>query len=183
MDRCRGSGLFAAASLPAQQRAQATASVSAQQLLDGLKDPTRWLMFGGDYNGQRHSPLTQITPDNVNRLQPQWTFQTETLGRFETTPLVLRRRPLRHRAEQRRVGARRAHRPPDLALPARAARRTHRVLRAGQPRVRRARRPAVHDHARRAPPRPRHEDRRRRLGRRRWTTTRRATRPRSRRSS
>ena len=34
-----------------------------QDLLDGLKDPTRWLTFGGDYSGQRHSPLTQITPD------------------------------------------------------------------------------------------------------------------------
>ena len=27
-----------------------------------------WLMFGGSYTNQRHSPLTQITPENVSRL-------------------------------------------------------------------------------------------------------------------
>ena len=66
--------------------------VTAQDLLDGLKHPSRWLMYSGDYTGRRHSPLTQITPANVHRLVPQWTFQAEgmTLGRgFETTPLVL----------------------------------------------------------------------------------------------
>ncbi|MBI4886762.1 MAG: PQQ-dependent dehydrogenase, methanol/ethanol family [Acidobacteria bacterium] len=63
--------------------------VSAQELLDGLKaDGSRWLTFGGDYGNHRHSPLTQITPENVNRLVPQWVFQTDTPGRFETTPLL-----------------------------------------------------------------------------------------------
>ena len=63
--------------------------VSAQELLDGLKaDGSRWLMFGGNYTNQRHSPLTQITPANVSRLVPQWVFQTDTPGRFESTPLV-----------------------------------------------------------------------------------------------
>ena len=63
--------------------------VSAQELLEGLKaDGSRWLMFGGNYTNQRHSPLTQITPANVSRLAPQWVFQTDTAGRFETTPLV-----------------------------------------------------------------------------------------------
>ena len=63
--------------------------VTAQELLDGLSaDGSRWLMFGGSYTNQRHSPLTQITPENVNRLAPQWVFQTDTAGRFETTPLL-----------------------------------------------------------------------------------------------
>lgn len=62
--------------------------VSWQEVLDGLKpDGSRWLTFGGNFTNQRHSPLTQITPQNVNRLVPQWTFQTATLGNFETTPL------------------------------------------------------------------------------------------------
>ena len=83
-------GLVGAVVVGAQQTRQAGPSmVTAQDLLDGLKDPTRWLMAGGNYSGQRHSPLTQITPENVNRLQPQWTFQTEVLGRMETTSLVL----------------------------------------------------------------------------------------------
>ena len=63
--------------------------VTSQDLLDGLKDPTRWLTYGGDYSGQRHSPLTQITPENVGQLTAQWTFQTGTLGSFQTTPVVV----------------------------------------------------------------------------------------------
>src|SRR5688572_25937673 len=66
-----------------------SALVTAQELLAGLPDDgSRWITFGGSYTNQRHSPLTQITPTNVGRLAPQWTFQTETLGAFETTPLL-----------------------------------------------------------------------------------------------
>ena len=67
----------------------APAPVTARELLDGLKDPTRWLTHSGSYNGQRNSPLTQITPQNVDRLTAQWTFQTGQLGTFQTTPIVL----------------------------------------------------------------------------------------------
>ena len=66
--------------------------VTYDDILQGLDDPSRWLTFSGDYSGQRHSPLTQITAENVHRLVPQWTFQTGNLTRgrgFETTPLVL----------------------------------------------------------------------------------------------
>src|SRR5262249_34644820 len=63
--------------------------VTPQALREGLKNPTRWLTYGGDYGNQRHSPLTQITPANVNRLTAQWQFQTDTLGKFEAAPLVL----------------------------------------------------------------------------------------------
>ena len=73
--------------LAAQQTA--TPQVTTQDLTDGLKDPSRWLTYSGDYNGHRHSPLTQITPENVHQLTAQWTFQTGTLGSFQTTPLVL----------------------------------------------------------------------------------------------
>jgi alcohol dehydrogenase (cytochrome c) len=63
--------------------------ISQQDLLDGLKeDGSSWLLFGGNYSNHRHSPLTQITPANVNRLIPQWTFQTATLGNFEATTLL-----------------------------------------------------------------------------------------------
>lgn len=63
--------------------------ISSQQLLDGLKNPSRWLSYSGDYSGQRHSPLTQITPSNVQQLTVQWAFQTGALGRFEATPIVV----------------------------------------------------------------------------------------------
>jgi len=74
-------------SVAAQQAAPA--QVTAEDLRDGLKNPTRWLTYGGNYANQRHSPLTQITPANVNRLVAQWQFQTDTLGKFEAAPLVL----------------------------------------------------------------------------------------------
>jgi alcohol dehydrogenase (cytochrome c) len=35
-----------------------------------------WLTFHGDYSGRRHSSLTEITPDNVGRLQQVWRFET-----------------------------------------------------------------------------------------------------------
>jgi alcohol dehydrogenase (cytochrome c) len=63
--------------------------VTLQDISQGLPaDGSRWLTFGGNYGNQRHSPLTQITPANVSRLVPQWTFQTGTLGNFETTSLL-----------------------------------------------------------------------------------------------
>ena len=63
---------------------------SYEDILAGFDDPERWLTYSGDYTGKRHSPLTQITPDNVDQLRPVWTFQTGTTTRgrgFETTPL------------------------------------------------------------------------------------------------
>ena len=65
--------------------------VTYRDILDGLKDPGRWLTYSGDYSGRRHSPLTQITPQNVGSLHHQWTFQTGTTTRgrgFEATPLL-----------------------------------------------------------------------------------------------
>ncbi len=62
-----------------------------EDILQGFADPERWLTYSGDYSGKRHSPLTQINPENVAQLRPIWTFQTDTTTRgrgFETTPLV-----------------------------------------------------------------------------------------------
>jgi len=69
------------------------ALITNQDLLDGLKNPARWLTFSGDYTGQRHSPLRQLTPKNVSGLVPQWVFQTDIPGMagrgIENTPLVV----------------------------------------------------------------------------------------------
>ncbi|MDE0731735.1 MAG: PQQ-dependent dehydrogenase, methanol/ethanol family [Gammaproteobacteria bacterium] len=62
-----------------------------EDILQGFDDPSRWLTFSGDYSGKRHSPLQQITPENVDQLRPVWTFQTGTTTRgrgFETSPLM-----------------------------------------------------------------------------------------------
>jgi alcohol dehydrogenase (cytochrome c) len=71
--------------LPAQD------GVTYDDIKAGFDRAESWLTFSGDYSGQRHSPLTQITPENVAELAPAWTFQTGTLTRgrgFETTPLL-----------------------------------------------------------------------------------------------
>jgi alcohol dehydrogenase (cytochrome c) len=62
-------------------------------LLAGAQQNTNWTTFSGDYTGQRHSPLTQITPANVAKLTPQWLFQTDVPGfpgrGLENSPLVV----------------------------------------------------------------------------------------------
>ena len=52
--------LILAAGLTMSLMAQAPAPVTFQDLLGGLKDPTRWLTFSGDYTGQRFTRLNQI---------------------------------------------------------------------------------------------------------------------------
>jgi alcohol dehydrogenase (cytochrome c) len=67
--------------------------IGAADLLRGLTNPSRWLSHSGDYTSKRHSPLTQITPENVARLAPFWTFETGLgFGRnakFEATPIAI----------------------------------------------------------------------------------------------
>jgi alcohol dehydrogenase (cytochrome c) len=78
----------ATVTLTAQQPA-VPGPITNQDILNGLAaDGANWLTFGGNYANHRFSPLTQLTPENITRLQPQWTFQTGTLGNFETTTLV-----------------------------------------------------------------------------------------------
>ena len=57
-----------------------------------------WAEYGGDKGGLRHSPLTQINPDNVAHLERAWTYRsgdffdgTTTLGpsSFQNTPIVV----------------------------------------------------------------------------------------------
>jgi alcohol dehydrogenase (cytochrome c) len=73
----------------AQENAPAPRLVTQTEIEQGLTpEGERWLTFGGDYSNQRHSPLTQITPENVGGLVPQWTFQTNVVEKFETTPLL-----------------------------------------------------------------------------------------------
>ena len=67
--------------------------IGTADLLRGLADPSRWLIHSGDYTSKRHSPLTQLTPENVARLAPLWTFDTGLgFGRnakFEATAIAI----------------------------------------------------------------------------------------------
>ncbi|HTR01515.1 MAG TPA: acido-empty-quinoprotein group A [Candidatus Acidoferrum sp.] len=55
-------------------------------LLHPSKDT--WPTYHGDYSGQRHSELTQITPANVNQLGLAWAFQTNEAQQIKGSPLL-----------------------------------------------------------------------------------------------
>ena len=50
--------------------------------------PDSWLTYHGDYSGQRHSGLTEITPENVGRLKQVWRFQTGQNPSIKATPIL-----------------------------------------------------------------------------------------------
>src|SRR5262245_8701720 len=55
-----------------------------------FKTPTaNWPTYHGDYSGQRHSPLTQITPANVSGLTQVWRFQTGQNQQIKATPILV----------------------------------------------------------------------------------------------
>jgi lanthanide-dependent methanol dehydrogenase len=60
-----------------------------EQLLQLQEDPNQWVMWGGNYAGQRYSELDQINRENVGNLQVAWTFSTGVLRGHEGGPLVI----------------------------------------------------------------------------------------------
>ncbi len=52
-------------------------------------DAGDWATYNGDPGGNRHSPHAQITPANVARLQPAWTFTVPGVRALRSTPLVV----------------------------------------------------------------------------------------------
>ncbi len=60
--------------------------VTAQRLLQ--PEPENWLMYRGTYNSWGYSPLDQITPANVGKLVPVWTFSTGVREGHQAPPIV-----------------------------------------------------------------------------------------------
>jgi alcohol dehydrogenase (cytochrome c) len=55
-----------------------------------LKPPAdTWPGYHGDYSGQRHSSLTQITEQNVGDLGLAWAFQTGQTNTIKSSPLLV----------------------------------------------------------------------------------------------
>jgi alcohol dehydrogenase (cytochrome c) len=48
-----------------------------------------WPGYHGTYDGQRHSKLAQITPENVSSLTLAWAFQTNQGAEIKSTPLFV----------------------------------------------------------------------------------------------
>jgi alcohol dehydrogenase (cytochrome c) len=66
-----------------------SAQVTPERLRNAAREAGSWLTYSGDYASRRWSPLTQIDTLSVKRLAIQWMYQTGTLGKLETTPLVI----------------------------------------------------------------------------------------------
>jgi alcohol dehydrogenase (cytochrome c) len=63
--------------------------VSGDMLLQPLSaSPQHWLHYGGDYGNLRHSPITELSPENIDELQFAWGFPTGTQGQFAVSPVV-----------------------------------------------------------------------------------------------
>lgn len=92
---CSGPLLFAQA--PAAAGSSATSSAPAASASGMGLDPATllnpppdsWPTYHGDYTGQRHSKLTQITPDNVHTLSLAWAFQTGQGGSIKASPILV----------------------------------------------------------------------------------------------
>jgi quinohemoprotein ethanol dehydrogenase len=76
----------AAYSAPA---AAPAANVTTQRLLHADSEPSQWMTYGGDYNEQRYSRLTKITPDNVKKLGLKWFADYDTNLSQDGTPLYI----------------------------------------------------------------------------------------------
>ena len=61
-------------------------SVTTQRLEN--PESTDWLMIRRTYDGWGYSPLDEITPGNVGRLQPVWVLSTGVTSGHEAPPLV-----------------------------------------------------------------------------------------------
>lgn len=67
----------------------ALGAVALAARLEAQSPAGQWTMPGRDYGATRYSPLAQLTPANVARLRPVWTFSTGVLRGHEGQPLVV----------------------------------------------------------------------------------------------
>ena len=72
--------------LPAAQSPRRYTPVTAERLR--RPEDSNWLMVRRTYDGWGYSPLDQITPANVGRLRPVWSFSTGATNGHEAPPIV-----------------------------------------------------------------------------------------------
>ena len=68
---------------------QAPSSVDETRIRNADQEPGSWLSHGRNYAEDRESPLTQITPANVDQLGLAWYYDTQTTRGLEASPLVI----------------------------------------------------------------------------------------------
>src|SRR5215469_10573513 len=52
----------------------AWAQITPERIRSADREPGNWLTYSRTYNGQRYSPLAEVTTSNVGRLQAAWTY-------------------------------------------------------------------------------------------------------------
>ncbi len=62
--------------------------VTHEHLLKATDNTSAWLMYGGNYQSWRYSPLKDIDRENIKTLQAAWAFQTGVPGQLEASPIV-----------------------------------------------------------------------------------------------
>ena len=62
--------------------------VPYERILKSGADPGNWLTYSGNYSAHRYSALDQINESNIHRLKPAWVYLSNSLQKFETTPIV-----------------------------------------------------------------------------------------------
>lgn len=65
------------------------ANVTAERLLKADSEPSQWMTYNGDYQEQRYSRLTQLTPANVKRLGLVWFADYDTNLQQAGSPLYI----------------------------------------------------------------------------------------------
>ena len=60
-----------------------------ERIQNSNREPQNWLTYSGNNMGQRHSLLTQITPQNAKGLEMAWLWQARSIEKFEATSIVL----------------------------------------------------------------------------------------------
>jgi glucose dehydrogenase len=64
-------------------------AVDDARLVNADIDQENWLTYGRTYKEQRHSPLTQINEETLDRLGLAWYADMATIRGLEATPLVV----------------------------------------------------------------------------------------------
>src|SRR5262249_56177875 len=76
---------------PQQPQREAPApNVSFDRLLKPGQEPQNWLVYGGSFISQRHSPPTQINPANAKDLELKRGFQSPSLRKHKVHPPLLK---------------------------------------------------------------------------------------------
>jgi len=85
----RSRSIFAGVSLAAFAMVVASSVQANDSVVKAVLDPNGWAVAGHDYGNTRFSPLTQITSENVGKLQLAYSLSLASLRSNESSPVVI----------------------------------------------------------------------------------------------